>query len=98
MAKVELILKNPGTEKLRTAPLGFSWTMLLFGFFVPFIRRDWKGGFVILVFDIITLGIASVFFAFFYNRWYARRLLHNGYKVFHIRGQLSPRILNSLLS
>lgn len=96
MSKNELILKNPRSEKLKTAPLGFSWTMLVLGFFVPFYRQDWKNGIIILFLYIITLGLISIPLAFFYNFYYAKHLLKSGYKIFHIKGALPAITLSRL--
>ena len=59
---------------------GFSWTMLFFGIFVPLCRGDWKWFFLILVANLFTYGLASVVFAFIYNKIYINDLLEKGYK------------------
>jgi len=33
---------HPDRKMTREAPVGFSWTMLLFGVFVPLFRSDWE--------------------------------------------------------
>lgn len=96
MSKVELILKNPATEKFRTAPLGFSWTVLFFGFLVPLFRRDWKYTFIFLLLYILSLGCLSPVMACLYNRSYARRMLASGYRLFYIRGNLKSDTLEKL--
>ena len=59
---------------------GFSWTMLFFGIFVPLYRGDWKWFLIILVANLFTYGLASVVFAFIYNKIYINDLLEKGYK------------------
>ena len=59
---------------------GFSWTMLFFGIFVPLYRGDWKWFLIILIANIFTYGLASVVFAFIYNKIYINDLLEKGYK------------------
>ena len=34
---------------VKECKVGFSWTILLFGFFPPFFRGDWKWGLIQLV-------------------------------------------------
>jgi len=81
-------LSSVHTGELRDVPVGFSWTSLLFGPFVPLFRGDLKyffgivlGGFV---FGILTYGIAAlvlwIWQAFSYNQRYVRSLLEKGYK------------------
>ena len=71
-------LKNTVTGEIRPAPVGFSWTSLFFGFFVPMFRGDITYFFGILVLNVIvafaTLGIGNIvvwlFQGFTYNkRW-----------------------------
>ena len=59
---------------------GFSWTMLFFGIFVPLYRGDWKWFLIILIANLFTYGLASVVFAFIYNKIYINDLLEKGYK------------------
>ena len=60
---------------------GFSWTMLFFGIFVPLYRGDWKWFLIILIANLFTYGLASVVFAFIYNKIYINDLLEKGYKI-----------------
>ena len=59
---------------------GFSWTMLFFGIFVPLYRGDWKWFLIILIANLFTYGLASVVFAFIYNKIDINDLLEKGYK------------------
>ena len=59
---------------------GFSWTMLFFGIFVSLCRGDWKWFLIILIANLFTYGLASVVFAFIYNKIYINDLLEKGYK------------------
>ena len=60
---------------------GFSWTMLLFGVFVPLVRGDWKWFLITLVAAFVTAGISWLVFPFFYNQLYLNDLLNNGYEI-----------------
>jgi len=42
MAYTTITFENPRTEHIKQAPVGFSWTVLLFGFFPRLFRGDWK--------------------------------------------------------
>lgn len=97
MLRKTLILKNPRTEQIKFAPLGFSWTFLLFGFCVPFYRRDWLWGIPTLIGYIMTFGLISIPLAFIYNKYYARSLFKKGYKIFQIRGKITPKDINKIL-
>ena len=59
---------------------GFSWTMLFFGIFVPLCRGDWKWFLFFLFANLFTYGLASVVFAFIYNKIYINDLLEKGYE------------------
>ena len=86
MAKV-VMLKHKESGVVKRGFYGFSWTTLLFQFFPALFRADFLtfiGAFVIvLILDIVTFGIAGFFaglvWAFFYNRYYTRKLLERGY-------------------
>ena len=59
---------------------GFSWTMLYFGIFVPLCRGAWNWFLITLIANLFTYGLASVVFAFIYNKIYINDLLEKGYK------------------
>ena len=59
---------------------GFSWTTLFFGIFVSLCRGDWKWFLIMLIANIFTYGLASIVFAFIYNKIYINDLLEKGYK------------------
>lgn len=60
---------------------GFSWSMLLFGVFVPMVRGDWKYFFISLILAVITSGISWLVFPFIYNKLYLNDLLSSGYRI-----------------
>ena len=73
------IMKNE-IGQVKVVKEGFSWTMLFFGIFVPLYRGDWKWFLIILIANLFTYGLASVVFAFIYNKIYINDLLEKGYK------------------
>lgn len=55
--------------------VGFSWTVLFFGFLVPLFRGDWKWTAIMLACSLLTVGLANIIFAFTYNKAYTRSML-----------------------
>jgi hypothetical protein len=55
--------------------VGFSWTCLFFGFFVPLFRGDWKWFLIMLIVCLCTFGLANLVLCFIYNRIYTKALL-----------------------
>jgi hypothetical protein len=82
MAFDKLNLKNPLTGEIKQAPVGFSWTTLFFGLFVPLIRADWLMAVIMLGVAMITFGLSNIVFAFVYNKLYIKNLIYKqGFKV-----------------
>lgn len=83
-----IMLKNDNGV-VKTAPVGFSWTTLFFGFLVPLLRGDLKWavimGLVTAVVGAMTFGIGVIFvwifFAMKYNGIYLDDLKEKGYRV-----------------
>ena len=78
MAK-EIILKHPQTGIVKTGLYGFSWTTFFFGGFPALFRGDIVVGACVLVASVLTLGIASLIWAFIYNKRYTLGLIEKGY-------------------
>ena len=57
---------------VKQAPIGFSWTVFFFGMFVPLLRGDFKGFFIML----FTGWFLHFVFCFLYNGMYVKRLLN----------------------
>ena len=55
MASDVIYFENPNTGARREAPVGFSWTVLFFGGFVPLVRGDWGYFFIMLVANFFRL-------------------------------------------
>ena len=85
-----VILRHKESGILQTAYIGWSWTMLVFGFFVPLFRGDFKWAILMIVIHLVAGGITAgigtlltwLIFALFYNKWYSRGLLERGYAPF----------------
>jgi NADH:ubiquinone oxidoreductase subunit H len=75
-----IALRNETNGHTIYAPEGFSWTTLFFGGFPAIFRGDILVGILILVLNVFTMCIASVIFAFVYNKMYINKYLEKGYK------------------
>ncbi len=64
---------------VRVCPIGFSWTMFFFGFFVPLLRGDILWFILDLVIASLTCAFGNFVLCFFYNGIYIRSLLTEGY-------------------
>ena len=84
---MKIRVKN-AIDKAKEVKLGFSWTTLFFGALVPLFRLDFKyyaimlaANFLLAVTDLYELSpIATLAFAFFYNKLYAKDLYKKGYR------------------
>lgn len=81
MAFDTIYFQNPHTNQLREAPVGFSWTCLFFGCFVPLFRSDWKWALIMFLCSLATYGLSQFVFIFIYNKLYIKDLISEGYRV-----------------
>lgn len=86
MAYNTIYFRHQTTEKPKEAPVGFSWTTLFFGFFVPLLRKDLKWFAIMLIAQIFTLGISVLVFPFIYNKLYIKSLISEGYQAHSVKG------------
>jgi hypothetical protein len=77
----EITLRHPGTGLTKKGFFGFSWTMLLFGGFVPLIRGNMAMAAVAFALQIFTLFVGTTIWAFFFNKQYTTKLIEAGYEV-----------------
>ena len=77
--KVRIIHSASGIGK--NGYVGFSWTYLLFGWFVPVIRGELGVGVLHLVITFVSFGLSQLIFPFLYNRQYMNRMLTNGWAL-----------------
>jgi len=81
MAHSKIYFENPHTGYLREAPVGFSWTVLFFGFFPALFRQHWTGFAILFIAALATIGFSNIVFMFIYNRMYIKHLVSDGYKA-----------------
>jgi hypothetical protein len=77
--KVRIIHEASGIAK--DGYVGFSWTYLLFGWFVPVIRGEVGVGLIHLAITFVSFGLSQLIFPFLYNRQYMNRMLTSGWKL-----------------
>jgi len=75
-----VVLENKEFGVTKEVPFLFSWTMIIFGAFVPFFRADFIRFVFLLILIILTSGFGAWIFAFFYNKMYIKNLLSRGYE------------------
>jgi hypothetical protein len=84
----KILLKHPQSGLVTTGFYGFSWTTLFFGFFPALFRKDFMtfgvGLVIYCIVAVITAGlgalVASIAWAFMYNKYYTRKLIAQGYR------------------
>lgn len=76
---INIRLENIHTKEIKEAPIGFSWTTLFFGIFVPLLRGDIKWFIISLALAFFTFGISWLIFPFLYNKQYVKDLVSKGY-------------------
>ena len=89
MAFDKVIVENPRTGQIRTAPIGFSWTMFFFGPFAPMFRGDWKWAIILFIIAIIAAAVTAgilgwvpgLIGAFMWNKSYLNRLISDGFQL-----------------
>ena len=83
MAAAKVSLYHRDRHRFCMAPVGFSWTTLVFGPFPLRFRHPvaWMLMWTVALFALITLLLSDVVFAFFVNRLYIRSLIKKGYRI-----------------
>ena len=71
---------NPTTRQVKQRKLGFSWTTLFFGFFVPLFRSDWKWCIIQFLIGFVSFSFSNIVFAFIYNKIHMNDLIEHGFK------------------
>lgn len=85
MAYNTVYFQNPHTNQTRRAPVGYSWTVLVFGPLVFIARKEWMLFAMTLVLTALTLHISNIVLSFKVNRMYIQMLVNLGYRVVRVR-------------
>lgn len=84
-----VMMKHPQTGLVQKGFFGFSWTTFFFGGWPAIFRGDFIVGVMFIVLQFFTFGIASIIWAFLYNKSYTRKLLEKGYQFADSEGVVS---------
>jgi hypothetical protein len=76
-----VLIKHEPSGLLRKGFHGYSWTYLLFGFFVPIFRGEIVIGLLHFVLNVLTLGLFQLIMPYLYNRQYMTRRLTSGWSL-----------------
>jgi len=74
-----VLIQDPKTNLVKNGYFGFSWTYLIFGWWVPLIRGELGVAALHLLFTVVTFGLWQFIMAFLYNKQYMTRMLEKGY-------------------
>lgn len=80
MSHSKITLQHPHTKNTVVAPIGFSWSVLFLGFFVPFWRCDWFLGILMLLLTPLW-PLANLVMCWSYNKHYLQKMIKAGYLV-----------------
>lgn len=105
MAHSTIVFKHPTFGTIKSAPVGFSWTTCLFGFWPALLRGDFKWAAIIfgitVAASLFTLGIGGIIcnivFGVMYNKMYVKGLQDNGYQMDGIQSSFSVEQLQAQL-
>lgn len=84
---VSVRMRHPRTGIVKQGFHGFSYTYMFFGFWVPLLRGHYSLAmthFAIWFVGVLTLTWlpVQILLAFYFNKFYTRRLLEDGYEFF----------------
>ena len=74
-----VLLQHSASGLTRKGYVGFSWTYLFFGWFVPLFRGELVVAALHLLFTLLTGGLWQLIVCFLYNRQYMVRMLTSGW-------------------
>ena len=78
---IKIPIKHRQSGMIKDGCYGFSWTYLIFGWFVPVFRGEIAIGLLHMLLTIFSFGLWQVIFCFLYNKQYMERMLSNNWKL-----------------
>jgi hypothetical protein len=69
------MIKHPQSGMTKKGYVGFSWTYLFFGWFVPLFRGEVGVAALHLLFSLCTFWVWQLIMPFLYNKQYMTRML-----------------------
>jgi len=76
-----VLIKHTQSGIVKNGYVGYCWTYLIFGWFVPVIRGEIGIGALHFLFTLITFGLFQIIMSFLYNKQFMVRQLTNGYEL-----------------
>ncbi|MDI2090946.1 hypothetical protein [Commensalibacter oyaizuii] len=68
-------IKNKTSGMIKNGYVGYSWTYLFFGWFVPLFRGEIGIAILHFIVSFLTCGLWQIIFSFLYNKQYMTRML-----------------------
>jgi len=75
----KIVVKHTQSGLKKNGYIGYCWTYILFGGFVPIFRGEIGIGLLHIILSAITLGIFNILMSYLYNKQHMTRLLTNGW-------------------
>ena len=75
----KVLVRHPASGIVKNGYVGWSWSYLVFGWFVPVFRGEIAVGLFHLVLTFFTFGLFQLIMSFLYNKQYMTRLLTEGW-------------------
>jgi len=74
-----ILIQHPSSGIIKNGYIGWSWTYLIFGWFVPVYRGEISIGIFHLVLTFFTFGFFQIIMSFLYNKQFMTRMLTQGW-------------------
>ncbi len=74
-----ILVRHPASGIVKNGYVGWSWSYLVFGWFVPVYRGEIAVGLFHFVLTCFTFGLFQIIMSFLYNKQYMTRLLTEGW-------------------
>ena len=75
----KVLIKHPQSNLVQSGYVGYSWTYLFFGWFVPLFRGELGVAALHFLFSAVTFGLWQLIVSFLYNKQYMTRKLLSGW-------------------
>ena len=75
-----VVFKHKMLQTIKEVPFLYSWTGVVFGFWTPLLRGDFKWFLIYLIVGVPTYNLGAVILSFFYNKNYISSLIEKGYE------------------
>lgn len=81
MANGSITFENKNTGTIKIAPIGFSWTSLLWSGIPALMRGHIGMGIIQIILSMITAGLSNIVYGFIYNKMYIKHMIAEGSKM-----------------